>query len=156
MADLELIARLGFAARALGAAQRAFELALDHAKTRRQFGEPIGKFQAIQHKLANCAISLDGTRLTIENASAVYDLGSQDWRVFASSAFAFASSALRQVSLETHHAFGAIGYSEEHEAPRHFRRVHSDLVRHGGVRRAREELAAYLLKPNREREHGVR
>jgi 3-oxo-4-pregnene-20-carboxyl-CoA dehydrogenase beta subunit len=52
---------------------------------------------------------------------------------------------LRQVSLEIHHTFGAIGYSEEHEAPRHFRRIHGDLVRFGGPTRAREELARYLI-----------
>ncbi len=45
------------------------------------------------------------------------------------------------------YALGAIGYAEEHEAPRHFRRVHADLARFGGVSRARAELADYLLGP---------
>ena len=52
-----------------------------------------------------------------------------------------------QVSIETHRALGAIGYAEEHEAPRHFRRVHADLARFGGVPRARAELADFLLGP---------
>ncbi len=60
---------------------------------------------------------------------------------------AFAGPALRRVSLETQHTFGAIGYAEEHEAPRHFRRVHADLTRFGGVSRARAELADFLLGP---------
>jgi alkylation response protein AidB-like acyl-CoA dehydrogenase len=47
--------------------------------------------------------------------------------------------------LETHHTFGAIGYAEEHEAPRHFRRVHVDVLAHGGARQARQEVAAHLL-----------
>jgi len=47
--------------------------------------------------------------------------------------------------LETQHAFGAIGYAEEHEAPRHFKRVHVDLLRHGGLAQARRKLAAYYL-----------
>ena len=51
------------------------------------------------------------------------------------------------VSIETHRALGAIGYAEEHEAPRHFRRVHADLARFGGVPRARAELADFLLGP---------
>jgi alkylation response protein AidB-like acyl-CoA dehydrogenase len=51
------------------------------------------------------------------------------------------------VSIQTHRALGAIGYAEEHEAPRHFRRVHADLARFGGVTRARAELAEYLLGP---------
>ena len=49
------------------------------------------------------------------------------------------------MSLETHHAFGAIGYAAEHEAPRHFRRVHLDLLPLGGAATARRELAAWLL-----------
>jgi alkylation response protein AidB-like acyl-CoA dehydrogenase len=145
--DLNLIYRLGLAARAHGAAGQSFELLVDYVKDRKQFGRRIGSFQAIQHKMANCLISLDGVRLTIDQAAGAYDSGSDDWSVFASAAYAFASPAIRQVSLETHHAFGAIGYSEEHEAPRHFRRVHADLVRCGGVLQAREELAEYLLGP---------
>ena len=142
-----MAARLACAGRALGAAERAFSLAVDHAKVRKQFGQFIGQFQAVQHKLANCLISLDGARLAIESAAESYDRANAGWRVFASSAIAFASPALRAVSIETHRALGAIGYAEEHEAPRHFRRVHADLARFGGVSRARAELANVLLGP---------
>ena len=147
LADVALLARLACAARALGAAERGFELAAEHAKVRKQFGQLIGQFQAIQHKLTNCLISLDGARLALESATAAYDNGNPNWPVFASSALAFASPALRTVSIETHRALGAIGYAEEHEAPRHFRRVHADLVRFGGVSRTRAELADVLLGP---------
>jgi acyl-CoA dehydrogenase len=147
LADVALLVRLASAARALGAAERGFELAVEHAKVRKQFGQLIARFQAIQHKLANCLISLDGARLALESAAAAYDSGNPNWPVFASSALAFASPALRAVSIETHRALGAIGYAEEHEAPRHFRRVHADLARFGGVSRARAELADVLLGP---------
>jgi alkylation response protein AidB-like acyl-CoA dehydrogenase len=143
--ELAAVARLCAAARAHGAARRAFELAVEYAKERHQFGRPIGSFQAIQHKLATCLINLEGVRRVIENAALSFDSGSSDWRYYAAAAFAFASHALRNVSLETHHVFGAIGYAEEHEAPRHFRRVHIDSLSHGGTRPAREELAAALL-----------
>jgi len=147
LADTALIARLACAGRALGAARRAFEMAVEHAKVRKQFGQFIGQFQAIQHKLANCLISLDGSRMTIETAAAARDAGNPDWRTFASAAIAFAGPALRTVAIESHRALGAIGYAEEHEAPRHFRRVHADLTRFGGVQRARAELAEFLLGP---------
>jgi acyl-CoA dehydrogenase len=147
LTDIAVMTRLGCASRALGAAQRAFELAVEHAKVRRQFGQFIGQFQAVQHKLADCLTSLDGARLTIESAANAHDRGNPDWRFFAAAALAFAGPALREVSIQTHRALGAIGYAEEHEAPRHFRRVHADLARFGGVPRARAELADLVLGP---------
>ena len=143
--DLRRIRRLCLLARAHGAARRAFEMAVEYAGERVQFGKPIGSFQAVQHKLANGLIALEGVRLTLENAAAQHDLRAGDWRYFAAAACAFGSPALRDVSLETHHAFGAIGYAEEHEAPRHFRRAHLDTLAMGGVRQARNELAAHLF-----------
>jgi alkylation response protein AidB-like acyl-CoA dehydrogenase len=143
--DLQSMARLALCARATGAATRAFEMAVDYAKERKQFGRVIGSFQAIQHKLANNQIALQGAQLTASNAARQHDIGAANWRVFVSAACALAGATLRQVALETQHTFGAIGYSEEHEAPRHFKRVHLDVLRHGGARRAREELAEYFL-----------
>lgn len=96
LADIALVARLTCAGRALGAAERAFSLAVDHARTRKQFGHFIGQFQAVQHKLADCLISLDGARPAIESAAEAHDRADPVWRVFASSAIAFAS-AMRKV-----------------------------------------------------------
>ena len=145
VAELLDVARLLLAARAHGAAERAFELVVDYVKQRKQFGQPIGRFQAIQHKLANSLITLMGVRLALDNAAAHFDRGAPEWRSFAASVSAFAGARLRAVSMETHHAFGAIGYAEEHEAPRHFKRVHLDTLRHGGARAARGQLADYFL-----------
>ncbi|MCP5265675.1 MAG: acyl-CoA dehydrogenase family protein [Burkholderiaceae bacterium] len=139
------VSRILHAARAWGAADRAFELAVDYVKTRRQFGQPVGRFQAIQHKLADNLIALTGVRLALQNAAEHFDRGIAHWEVFANALWSFATEALRQVALQTHHAFGAIGYAEDHEAPRHFRRVHLDMVRHGGARAANEALAARYL-----------
>ncbi|WP_322516799.1 acyl-CoA dehydrogenase [Rhodopseudomonas palustris] len=143
--DLLAAAALCQTARALGAATRAFEQAVAYARERRQFGRPIGNFQAIQHKLANCHIALRAAELTLANAAAQHDLGIERWRWFAAAAQATAASTLRRISLETQHAFGAVGYSEEHEAPRHFRQVHLGVLRHGGERPPVEQLACYFL-----------
>ena len=143
--DMLAVSRLCHAARAWGAAERAFELAVDYVKLRRQFGQPVGRFQAIQHKLANNFIALTGAQGVLDSAAAHFDGHAAEWRTFAAAAFAHASATLRQVSLETHHAFGAIGYAEDHEAPRHFKRVHLDVLRHGGGRPVREELAQRYL-----------
>lgn len=146
--ETAMAVRLLVAARALGAAQQAFDLSVDYAKVRRQFGHVIGEFQAIQHKLADCLLRLDGSRLSLLGAAKAFDRGDHHWQVFANAALAFSSPALRQVILEAHHTHGAIGYAEEHELPRHFRRVHSDTVRFGGVSRARAALSDYLLSPS--------
>ena len=145
LADLLRVARLALLARAHGGARRAFEMAVDYAKERKQFGQPIGRFQAIQHKLANNLIALEGVRVTLEHAAEAFDLGVPAWRYFAAAAVAFGGPALRQAALETQHAFGAIGYAEEHEAPRHFRRAHLDTIALGGAAAARRDLAAHLL-----------
>ena len=148
--ELLSASRLAYASRAWGAADRAFEMVVAYVKDRRQFGQPVGRFQAIQHKLANCLMNLWAIQLSLDNAAEHFDRRIPEWTVFASAAWAFASDTIRQVSMETHHAFGAIGYAEEHEAPRHFRRVHFDMTRHGGGAPAREELARRYLDEDSE------
>ena len=143
--DLLSLSRLAYSARAWGAASRSFELLVPYVKERRQFGRAIGGFQAVQHRLADILIKLEAVRLSLDNAAAHHDRRVDHWRGFAAAACAFANTALREVSLATHHTFGAIGYAEDHEAPRHFKRVHLDVLRHGGGRQARDELAARYL-----------
>jgi alkylation response protein AidB-like acyl-CoA dehydrogenase len=145
LGDRLLAAKLALAGRAHGAARAAFELAVDYAKERKQFGQPIGRFQAIQHKLANCLIALEGVRLTLNHAARLHDRGDQNWRYFVNTAVAFSGDALRRVSLETQHTLGAIGYAEEHQAPDHFKRVHLDTVALGGAPEARRQVAAWLF-----------
>lgn len=154
LTEAALLMRLSCTSRALGAAQRSFDLSLDHAKQRKQFGHVIGEFQAIQHKLADCLSRLDGARLTIAGAAEACDRGEPNWRYFAEAAIAYAGPSLRQLILEAHHVMGAIGYAEEHELPRHFRSIHVDLVRFGGAARARSALAEHLLAQGRSKADG--
>jgi alkylation response protein AidB-like acyl-CoA dehydrogenase len=144
--DRLLEAKLMLVARAHGAARAAFDLAVDYAKERKQFGQPIGKFQAIQHKLANGLIALEGVRLTLDHAAHLHDCDDGNWRYFVSAAVAFGCDALRQVSLETQHTLGAIGYADEHQAPRHFKRVHLDAVALGGAAEARRRIGSFLFE----------
>lgn len=141
------LARLLLAARALGAAQRGLELLTAYAKERVQFGRKIGQFQAIQHKLANCLIGVELCRLSVLHAGQA-DVLTPECAYRASVAAALAGQFLRQVVLETLHGFGGISFWEEHDMPRHFRRVHADTTRLGGVRASRAVLADVLLAPN--------
>jgi len=143
--DFGRLARLCLTSRSLGAATRGFEMVVDYAKERTQFGRKIGQFQAIQHKLANVLINVEISKLALLRALATHDRGDAGWRYAAGAAVSVASPALRQACLETHHAFGGVSFWEEHEMPRHFRRIHADLVRCGGVHGAREDVAHALL-----------
>jgi alkylation response protein AidB-like acyl-CoA dehydrogenase len=140
------LARLGCVARALGAAQRSFELAVEHARNRRQFGAPIGRFQAVQHRLADSAIAIDATRLLVQRAAIARDGDDSAWALRADAAAAYGAPALRRVARDAQHTLAGVGYMEEHEAPRHFRRVFADTVRFGGAPAARARLAAACLR----------
>ncbi len=143
--DRLLGGKLALVGRAQGAARAAFDMTVDYARERKQFGQPIGRFQAIQHKLANCLIALEGVRLTLDHAAQLHDREDKNWRYFVNAAVAFGCDALRRVSLETQHTLGAIGYAEEHQAPRHFKRVHLDTIALGGAAEARRRVASFLF-----------
>jgi alkylation response protein AidB-like acyl-CoA dehydrogenase len=143
------ISQLCFAARAQASAAKILDMAVEYAKERRQFGKAIGSFQAIQHKLVNNLVAVEACGAILEEAAAAFDFADPDWEFLALSSFALAAASIRQVALENHHVFGAIGYSEEHEAPRHFKRIHVDMLRFGGAKTAREELASRFLDQSR-------
>lgn len=138
-------ARLLHVARACGAARRALDMAITHARERVQFGRPIGAFQAIQHKLADVHIAITATHLTLHHAAREADRQSEHWQQFAWCACVMAADTLRNAALQLHHTFGAIGYSEEHAMARHFRCIHLDVMRLGGLLAGGEALAAWWL-----------
>src|SRR5204862_8135584 len=67
--------RIGIAAQAVGIAQAAYDVARDYAKERHAFGQPIGKFQAIQAKLADMATEIEAARLLVYRAARLKDAG---------------------------------------------------------------------------------
>jgi alkylation response protein AidB-like acyl-CoA dehydrogenase len=132
-------------ARAAGAARRAFELTTDHVATRRQFGRPIGSFQAVQHKLADAATALKGVELTLASLAATAP-DDEAW-VFRTAALrTFASSTLRQHVLAMHELMGAVGFSEEHELPWLFRQMISDVTRCGGATVSGESVIDAIIE----------
>jgi alkylation response protein AidB-like acyl-CoA dehydrogenase len=144
---LPAVARLLLAARAFGAAQRGFEILTDYAHVRSQFGRKIGSYQAIQHKLANLLIVIETCRLALLRAGAAGVSNILADGYAGSVAVAAAARGLRDAVLDIHHGFGGVSFWEDHEMPRHFRRVHGDLVRYGGLHQARREIADALLGP---------
>ena len=104
---------LACAAQLAGVGRRLLEVTVDYAKTRRQFGRPIGEFQAIKHHLANVLVGLEYTRPLVHGAALAY--GSPDSPREVSAAKAAASDAAylaARIALQVH---GAIGYTDEYD-----------------------------------------
>ncbi|MDN5926795.1 MAG: acyl-CoA/acyl-ACP dehydrogenase [Hyphomicrobiales bacterium] len=108
-------ATLATAAYLLGLAGRAFEITREYLVVRKQFGHPIGSFQALQHRAADMKIQIELTRASVAAAAAAFD-GEADPRmrpVRASQAKARASETALLVAREAIQMHGAIGYTDE-------------------------------------------
>jgi alkylation response protein AidB-like acyl-CoA dehydrogenase len=112
--------RIGIAAQALGIAQGAFDAALNYAKERKQFGQPIGSFQAIQFKLADMATEIEAARLLVYQAayraSAGLAYGQQ-----SAMAKMYASDVAMKVTTEAVQIFGGYGYTRDFPVERMMR-----------------------------------
>lgn len=108
------------AAMSLGTAQAAYEAALNYAKQRHQFGQPIIDFQAIQFRLAKIIINIEAARLLIYQAAAKRDAG-EPYEVEASMAKAFTCEMAVRAACEALHCFGGYGIMKEYPASRYLR-----------------------------------
>lgn len=112
--------RISIAALSVGIAQAAFEAALQYAKERKQFGQPISKFQAIQFKLADMAMQIELARNMVYKAAWLKD---QDRSFTKQSAFAklYASETAMQVCNQAIQIHGGYGYMQEYHVERYLR-----------------------------------
>jgi alkylation response protein AidB-like acyl-CoA dehydrogenase len=137
------IGQLGLAAYTLGLAQQALEMAVEYAKTRVQFGVPIGSFQALQHKMADRSTEIDGLRFLVYHAAWNADIGlpfDQDAR----KAKAFAGMICRQTALDCAHMFGGYGMVVETDIQLYYRRLRMTEVRFGQHDEMLEAIAVGL------------
>jgi alkylation response protein AidB-like acyl-CoA dehydrogenase len=120
MMDALEVGRVNVAARGVGIAQRALELALRYAQERKTFGKPIAEHQAIQFKLADMATQVDAARLLTLRAARLKDAGERS-DLEAGMAKLFASEAGRFCVEEAFRIHGGYGYSKEYEIERLYR-----------------------------------
>jgi len=104
--------RISIGALALGLAQGAYEHSLKYSKTRKQFGQPIANFQAVQFMLADMAMKIEASRLLVYQAALLRD-GGHDYVKQASMAKLFASEAANWVTDKAIQIHGGIGYCRD-------------------------------------------
>ena len=116
-------ARAGLAAEMLGAASQAFETTLDYLKVRVQFGQPIGAFQALQHRAARMYADLELSRSAVEAALIALDADGPDVPELVSLAKARMGDTFHLVSNEMVQMHGGIGMTDEHDAGFYLKRA---------------------------------
>jgi alkylation response protein AidB-like acyl-CoA dehydrogenase len=132
------------AAALVGLAEEALRLGVDYAKERKQFGVPIGTFQALAHRLADDATAVDGARLLVQKAAWTADLGSQDAPALALMAFLFAAETAQKVAADSLHIHGGYGFMAEYDIQLYFRRAKAWAVVAGSAATAHADLGAVL------------
>jgi alkylation response protein AidB-like acyl-CoA dehydrogenase len=135
---------VALAADATGAARRALEMAVEYAKTREQFGRPIGSFQAIKHKLADMYVLVQAATLAVEGAARALDTGADADKLVAV-AGSYARDAATKVTGDAIQVHGGIGYTWEHDCHRLFKRAKFDELYLGDPAAHREALAEQVL-----------
>jgi alkylation response protein AidB-like acyl-CoA dehydrogenase len=143
---VEQIRRYGAVAKCaemVGIAQQAFEISLNYAKTRVQFGRPIGSFQVIKHKLANMVIDVDGSRYVTYRAAWLLSEGLPAAQEVAV-AKAWTNEACRRVVREAQQVHGGIGYTKEYDLQLYTRRAKAAEIAFDGSDTHREAVATSL------------
>jgi 3-oxochol-4-en-24-oyl-CoA dehydrogenase len=135
------------AAEQLGGATWLLEMAVDYAKTRIQFGRPIGSFQAIKHKLAEMLTTVELARASVEHAVVVADHEPALLAVAVSHARAVASEAYLRVAEGNLHVHGGIGFTWDHPAHLYLKRAKSSQLLLGSPKWHRSRLADLLGIP---------
>ncbi len=136
---------IALSAEQAGAAARALEITVEYTKTRVQFGRPIGSFQALQHRMADLHVLVQGARAVAYAAAEAAGHGSRDLPLRAAAAKAYCSEALQQVTAEMLQLHGAIAMTWEHDAHRFFKRAFGDAQLLGRPAEHVERIAAAVL-----------
>ena len=137
--------RIGIAAQAIGIARASLEDSLAYAKERKQFGQPIANFQAIQWMLADMATEIDAARMLTYRAAWRKD---RNLRYTRESAMAklYASEAAMRASVKGIQIHGGYGYIREYPAERHFRDAKITEIYEGTSEIQRLVIASDLVK----------
>lgn len=137
--------RIGIGSQALGLAQAAMEEAITYAKQRVAFGQPIGKFQAVQFMIADMSSHIEAARLLLRKAAFLSDQGKPFSRE-AAEAKLFASDLVVKVATDALQIHGAYGYSKDYPIERIYRDARVYQIWEGTSQIQRMVIGRDLLK----------
>lgn len=138
--------RPGIGAQAVGIGSGALEAALQFARERRQFGQPITSFQAIQHKLADMAMRLEAARALVYAVARMIDAEEKDISMAAAMAKTFASDAAMEAAVEAVQIMGGYGYMRDYPVEKMMRDVKVTQIYEGTNEIQRNIIAQELIK----------
>ena len=133
------------AAELTGIAQRAMEMAVDYAKERKQFGRPIGSYQAVSHRCAQMLLETEGARSARTTRRGRPTTSPRPPPLAASMAKAYASDAGTRVTGASLQVHGGIGFTWEHDLHLCLKRASADAVMFGDARWHREQVAQMVI-----------
>jgi alkylation response protein AidB-like acyl-CoA dehydrogenase len=135
------LAAVALAAEQVGGAQHVLDASVEYAKTRIQFGRPIGSFQAIKHKCADMLLEVESAKSAAYYAGWAAAEDSEELPVVASLAKSYCSEAYFHAAAENIQIHGGIGFTWEHPAHLYFKRAKSSELLLGDPSYHRELLA---------------
>jgi alkylation response protein AidB-like acyl-CoA dehydrogenase len=129
------------AADALGAMHRMLDLAVEYSLQRRQFGVPIGSFQAVKHAAATILVGVEAGRSVVYYAAASLDAGHEERLLHAAAAKAQVTAEAVRAADSALTMHGAIGYTWEHDLHLYAKRARLDEHLFGAPARWNERIA---------------
>jgi alkylation response protein AidB-like acyl-CoA dehydrogenase len=139
------VGRLALCAEMVGGAERALEMCTDYARTREQFGRPIGAFQAIQHKCADMMVQLEGARSMTFAAAMSLAHDDPDFAADVGIAKAWCSDTYRAVTTEGVQIHGGLGFTWELDMQLYYKRAKASETLLGDARFHRTRIADRVL-----------
>jgi alkylation response protein AidB-like acyl-CoA dehydrogenase len=139
------IATVAICAEMTGGMQRTLDLAVEYAKTRKQFGKPIGEFQAVQHQCADMLVWTESSRSAAYGAAWALNEGVPEARTAVSVAKVYASDACREVGNRGVQVQGGMGFTWENDVHLFYRRAKASEICFGDASFHRERLAKLVI-----------
>ena len=139
------MAVVALCAEMLGVMQWTLQNAVDYAKTRQQFGKPIGVYQAVQHQLADMFLMTEGARSALYYAAWAVSEKDPSAKLAVSVAKACCSDAAREVGNRGAQVHGGIGFTWEHNLQLYYKRAKASEIMFGDANYHREEIARKVV-----------